>query len=437
MHDRIRPLVARERGLRAARGHTATTFPGVPRLSGLEPKRSPGTDLAAEESLLPGAKRSAGTLVPEATKQRMADFSKTKERIARLTAQRDRAIRAKQRPNAMALSKELARERRNLGAMVGAKASPGTTSPAWMTGMGSEAHQRRASTLAVHDMPEGAHPDPAMKFVVGGAHRGVEYAVPFRTRSEADRFVLTEKKRTALERLGKRSTGTTGSDIAAGIRHRTDTGGSKLVDLSDIHAAVSSDHIPGLKDMPLHEIARHISRDWGAQGKGVNFAAKPYLDAMGGMESHKENYGLDSGKSVLAYFLSNASSYRGPKAKAIKAELKRRLRESGEDVLASRLDRLEEAQERLEAAGDNAEIVRARAAVRALREGLTEATLTARARKQIDPSDFVFPKDKRYPIHDRAHASNALARSAGKPEASTVKSKVCARYPDLPACGSD
>jgi hypothetical protein len=65
---------------------------------------------------------------------------------------------------------------------------------------------------------------------------------------------------------------------------------------------------------------------------------------------------------------------------------------------------------------------------------LSKATLSAAGRKSLPGSAFVFPKEKRYPIHDRAHAANALARSSGKPEAATVRRVVCARYPDLPAC---
>jgi hypothetical protein len=68
----------------------------------------------------------------------------------------------------------------------------------------------------------------------------------------------------------------------------------------------------------LSEIAREIRRDW----KNVNFGAVPYLDAMASLGSIDENYYEDSGKSVVLYFLANAQSWRGEKAKAIKAELK-------------------------------------------------------------------------------------------------------------------
>ena len=62
------------------------------------------------------------------------------------------------------------------------------------------------------------------------------------------------------------------------------------------------------------------------------------------------------------------------------------------------------------------------------------AVLTAKKRKSLPSSAFVFPKDKRYPIHDRKHAANALSRASGKPEYETVRRAVCRRYPDMPAC---
>ncbi|MCX6783335.1 MAG: hypothetical protein NTZ20_05125 [Candidatus Levybacteria bacterium] len=70
----------------------------------------------------------------------------------------------------------------------------------------------------------------------------------------------------------------------------------------------------------LASIAAEIYRDWGAAK--VNYAAKPYLSAMRGMDSINDNYGADSGKSVVLYFLSNAATWRGDVAKRVKAELK-------------------------------------------------------------------------------------------------------------------
>ena len=68
----------------------------------------------------------------------------------------------------------------------------------------------------------------------------------------------------------------------------------------------------------LSVISRDIVRDW----TRVNYAAKPYLSAMQTMGGIEENYGYDSGRSVVMYFLANASTWRGPVAKQIKAELK-------------------------------------------------------------------------------------------------------------------
>lgn len=73
---------------------------------------------------------------------------------------------------------------------------------------------------------------------------------------------------------------------------------------------------------PIREIARDIRADWSKIGKGVNYAAKPYLDAMGSLDKISDNYYCDDAKGVVLYFLANAGSYRGEKAKALKAELK-------------------------------------------------------------------------------------------------------------------
>lgn len=71
---------------------------------------------------------------------------------------------------------------------------------------------------------------------------------------------------------------------------------------------------------PLYVIASEIRKDWAYK---INFGAKPYLDAMMSLDKVTDNYGMDSGKSIIIYFLSNATTWRGEKAKAIKAELKK------------------------------------------------------------------------------------------------------------------
>lgn len=72
----------------------------------------------------------------------------------------------------------------------------------------------------------------------------------------------------------------------------------------------------------LSVIAREIDKDWSAKGKGVNYAAKPYLDAMKSLDSMEDSFYADSAKSVVLYFLANAQSWRGDVAKRVKAELK-------------------------------------------------------------------------------------------------------------------
>lgn len=60
--------------------------------------------------------------------------------------------------------------------------------------------------------------------------------------------------------------------------------------------------------------------------------------------------------------------------------------------------------------------------------------LTTRARKNISEGNFVFPKERRYPIHDMAHARNALARVSqfgSSSEKAAVRSAVHSKYPSL------
>lgn len=84
--------------------------------------------------------------------------------------------------------------------------------------------------------------------------------------------------------------------------------------------------VPDYSKMTLSQIACCIGADWRKAKGGVNYAAKPYLEAMYSLESVKENYGADSGRSIVAYFLSNASTWKGEIAKAIKKELNKRIK---------------------------------------------------------------------------------------------------------------
>jgi hypothetical protein len=73
----------------------------------------------------------------------------------------------------------------------------------------------------------------------------------------------------------------------------------------------------------IETIANEIRRDWGVK---TNYAARPYLQAMYGLNSISDNYGCDSAKSIIAYFLSNASTWKGETAKRVKAELNKMIK---------------------------------------------------------------------------------------------------------------
>jgi hypothetical protein len=68
----------------------------------------------------------------------------------------------------------------------------------------------------------------------------------------------------------------------------------------------------------LSVIAADIRRHWA----NPSIHALPYLDAMRFLGSVRDPYYHDSGESVVLYFLSNASGWRGADAKRIKSELR-------------------------------------------------------------------------------------------------------------------
>lgn len=75
-----------------------------------------------------------------------------------------------------------------------------------------------------------------------------------------------------------------------------------------------------LKHMSLSGIAKVISNDW----KNVYFGAVPYLQALATLETINDDFGLDSGREMVLYFLANASTWKGEVARMVKAELKSR-----------------------------------------------------------------------------------------------------------------
>ncbi len=73
---------------------------------------------------------------------------------------------------------------------------------------------------------------------------------------------------------------------------------------------------------PLHIIAREIRGDWA----NPYFGAVPYIDAMRDLISVGDKYGCDTAETIIIYFLSNATAWRGDVARRVKAELKTLIR---------------------------------------------------------------------------------------------------------------
>lgn len=73
---------------------------------------------------------------------------------------------------------------------------------------------------------------------------------------------------------------------------------------------------------PLHAIATEIREDW----TKVYFGAEPYLAAMESLDKITDNYHADSARSIVSYFLVNATTWRGDVARRVKAELKAMLK---------------------------------------------------------------------------------------------------------------
>lgn len=72
----------------------------------------------------------------------------------------------------------------------------------------------------------------------------------------------------------------------------------------------------------LSTIANEIRKDW----RKPYFGAVPYLQAMSTLTDMSQSYGYDDAESIVRYFLSNATSWRGETARRVKAELKGMLR---------------------------------------------------------------------------------------------------------------
>lgn len=64
------------------------------------------------------------------------------------------------------------------------------------------------------------------------------------------------------------------------------------------------------------------------------------------------------------------------------------------------------------------------------------ARLTTRQRNSLQPSDFAYPKERKFPIQDRAHAEMALEDSKGTTYEAGVRAAVAKRYPNMKVSGA-
>lgn len=76
---------------------------------------------------------------------------------------------------------------------------------------------------------------------------------------------------------------------------------------------------------PIFQIAKDIKTEWGSK---IYFGAVPYLEAMQFIANKNDKYGCDNVESILTYFLSNSSTFRGERAIELKEEIKNIIKES-------------------------------------------------------------------------------------------------------------
>lgn len=72
---------------------------------------------------------------------------------------------------------------------------------------------------------------------------------------------------------------------------------------------------------PIYHIAQDIVDEW----KNPSPYALPYLEALLCLEDKDDFYGADDAKGIILYFLSNATGFRGTRARELKLELKEHL----------------------------------------------------------------------------------------------------------------
>lgn len=73
-------------------------------------------------------------------------------------------------------------------------------------------------------------------------------------------------------------------------------------------------------------------------------------------------------------------------------------------------------------------------------DNIFEKKLTTKARENLSDSSFVYPGERKYPIHDISHARNALSRVSQygtDAEKKKVRAAVHKKYPSLKSDSDD
>lgn len=81
-----------------------------------------------------------------------------------------------------------------------------------------------------------------------------------------------------------------------------------------------------LSHCDISDLAWRVINDHNARQKPIPPAAVPYLSAMRKCTDLTDQYGLDSAEGIVLRFLGNFSTARGDVSKAVREELKKRLR---------------------------------------------------------------------------------------------------------------
>ena len=96
------------------------------------------------------------------------------------------------------------------------------------------------------------------------------------------------------------------------------TGFMTQADSDKLNEQLRAEMMAATPARPIHVIATDIRAHW----PKPYYGAVPYLTAMYALDTIDSDYGLDSARSIVNYFLANANTFRGEDARRLKAELK-------------------------------------------------------------------------------------------------------------------